>query len=260
LKQSSASAPTRRPESSKKASHKGKKGKKRPGTKSTARVPKKVHFKKHCNLCKKHGGACTTHNTCDCRRFEKDRKEKSKICAAKKGGKKANPVKQNFARLTEKIEKLEKALKKSSKKGRKCQYADTRIAIPTLNRELGWVELGKEVKLGEAIEKMKFPPPSPIKSTLTTIASDSNDVSMTSVGDAGDVMMMSPSQNKESLNTNSILLNKDPPEGKTTAIIAVMRDKPKHGHHQHRSNKHYKQKLVRVLLDSGSDGNLVFVN
>jgi hypothetical protein len=39
-----------------------------------------------------------------------------------------------------------------------------------------------------------------------------------------------------------------------------MRGKPKDGYHHHHSNKHYKQKLVRVLLDSGSDGNLVFVN
>jgi hypothetical protein len=39
-----------------------------------------------------------------------------------------------------------------------------------------------------------------------------------------------------------------------------MRGRPKHGHHCQRSNKHYKQKLVRVLLDSGSDSNLVFVN
>jgi hypothetical protein len=81
-----------------------------------------------------------------------------------------------------------------------------------------------------------------------------------SVSNAGYVMMTSPSQNKELLNTNSILPNKDPPEGKTTAIIAVMRGKPKHGHHCHCSNKHHKQKLMRVLLDSGSDGNLVFVN
>ncbi len=73
-------------------------------------------------------------------------------------------------------------------------------------------------------------------------------------------MMTSPSQNKELPNTNSILPNKDPPEGKTTAIIAVMRGKPKHGHHRHRSIKHYEQKIVRVLLDSGSDGDLVFVN
>jgi hypothetical protein len=81
-----------------------------------------------------------------------------------------------------------------------------------------------------------------------------------SVRNAGDIMMMSPSQKEELLNTNSILPNKDPPEGKTTAIIAVMRDKPKHGHHYHCSNKHYKQKLVRVLLDSGSDSNLVFID
>ena len=51
---------------------------------------------------------------------------------------------------------------------------------------------------------------------------------------------------------------KDPPEGKTTAIVAVMRGRPKHGHHHQRSNKHYKRKPVRILLDSGSDGDLVF--
>ncbi len=38
-----------------------------------------------------------------------------------------------------------------------------------------------------------------------------------------------------------------------------MRGRPKHGHHHQCSNKHYKKKLVRVLLDSGSDSNLVFV-
>ncbi len=99
-----------------------------------------------------------------------------------------------------------------------------------------------------------------MKATPTTIASNSNYVSTASVSDAGDVMMMSPSQKEELLNTNSILPNKDPPEGKTTDIIAVMRGKPKDGHHCQCSNKHYKQKLVRVLLDSGSDSNLIFVN
>jgi hypothetical protein len=54
---------------SNKSSNKGEKGKKRPGTNSTVRVPKKVHFEKHCNLCKKHGGAHTMHNTSDCRRL-----------------------------------------------------------------------------------------------------------------------------------------------------------------------------------------------
>jgi hypothetical protein len=39
-----------------------------------------------------------------------------------------------------------------------------------------------------------------------------------------------------------------------------MRGRPKHGHHCQHSNKHYKQKLVQVLLESGSEGNLVFVD
>jgi hypothetical protein len=72
-------------------------------------------------------------------------------------------------------------------------------------------------------------------------------------------MMASSSQNEELLNNNSILPKEDPPEGKITAIIAVIRGKPKDSHHRH-SNKHYKQKLVQVLLDSGSDSDLVFVN
>ncbi len=70
---------------SEKSSNKGKKGKKRPGTNFLARVPKKGRFEKHCNLCKKHGGAHATHNTCDCRRFKKDGKEKPDFCTAKKG-------------------------------------------------------------------------------------------------------------------------------------------------------------------------------
>jgi hypothetical protein len=88
-------------------------------------VPKKVRFEKHRNLCKKHGGAHTMHNTSDCHRFEKDRKKKSSFCAAKKGRYNQNPVNQNFAQLTDKIEKLEKVLKKSGKKGKKRRYEDS---------------------------------------------------------------------------------------------------------------------------------------
>jgi hypothetical protein len=73
-------------------------------------------------------------------------------------------------------------------------------------------------------------------------------------------MMTSSSQKGEQLKKNSITPNKDPPEGRTTAIVAVMRARPKHSHHRQCSNKHYKQKLVRVLLDSGSDGDLIFVD
>jgi hypothetical protein len=108
-----------------KSSNKGEKGKKCPGTNSTAWVPKKVCFEKHCNLCKKHGGAHTMHNTSECRRFEKDGKEKSDFRAAKKSRYNQNPINQNFAQLTNKIEKLEKVLKKYGKKGKKHHYKDS---------------------------------------------------------------------------------------------------------------------------------------
>jgi hypothetical protein len=80
------------------------------------------------------------------------------------------------------------------------------------------------------------------------------------VSDAGDIMMKVSNQNKGIHDKYSTPTTKDPPEGKTTAVIAVTMSKPKDGCHCHCSNKHYKQKLVRVLLDSGSDSNLVFVN
>jgi hypothetical protein len=59
-------------EKSDKSSNKGKKGKKRPGTGSTVRVPKKVCFEKHCDLCKKHGGAHTAHMTSECHKYKND--------------------------------------------------------------------------------------------------------------------------------------------------------------------------------------------
>jgi hypothetical protein len=68
-------------EKSKKSSYKGKKGKKRPGSNSMVRVPRKVRFEKRCNLCKKHGGTHTTHTTHECRKYEKDREQKSLVFA-----------------------------------------------------------------------------------------------------------------------------------------------------------------------------------
>jgi hypothetical protein len=44
------------------------------------------------------------HNACHCRRFEKDGTEKSDFRAAKKGGKKPNPVEQSFAQLSERLD------------------------------------------------------------------------------------------------------------------------------------------------------------
>jgi hypothetical protein len=73
-------------------------------------------------------------------------------------------------------------------------------------------------------------------------------------------MLASPSQSKDVHDSYSTPTTTNPPEGKTSAVIAMMSGNPKDGYPCHRSNKHYKQKLVQVLLDSGSDGNLVFVS
>jgi hypothetical protein len=119
----------------------------------------------------------------------------------------------------------------------------------------------KVIKLGETVKNMSYTPPSPIKATPTSIASDSNDVSTASVSKAGDVMMTSSDQTGKLLKEKNVTPSKDPPEGKTTTIVAVMRGRPKHSHHRQRSNKHDKRKLVQVLLDSsGSDGGLIFVD
>ncbi len=99
-----------------------------------------------------------------------------------------------------------------------------------------------------------------MKATPTTIASNSNDASTTSVSKASDAMMTSSSQKEGIFKKSSILPRKDPPEGKTTTIVAVMRGTPKHGCHCQRSNKHYKKNIVQVLLDSGPNSNLVFVD
>jgi hypothetical protein len=94
----------------------------------------------------------------------------------------------------------------------------------------------KIVKLVETVKNTRFTPPSPLKTTPTTIASKSNDVSTASVSEAGNVMMMSSSQKERILKKKSILPKIDPPEGKTTTIVAVMRARPIHGHHSQCSN------------------------
>jgi hypothetical protein len=83
------------------ASHKGKKGNKRPGTKSTGKVPKKACTKKHCNLCKKHVDACTMHNTKDCCRYKKDRTENNPTSAPPRKAERSQSHKAVFCTVKE---------------------------------------------------------------------------------------------------------------------------------------------------------------
>jgi hypothetical protein len=63
--------------------------------------PKKVGWtEKHCVLCKKHGGAHKTHNTSDCRRYNKDGTPiKKNGSAGKPQSKEKKPESVNFAQI-----------------------------------------------------------------------------------------------------------------------------------------------------------------
>ena len=81
------------------------------------RVPKKSCSQKLCNLCKKHGGAHTTHDTGECRKFTKDGTLKPWF--KPKGGK-AKSNDHNFAQdMKEGFVKVTKAFKEDLKKARK---------------------------------------------------------------------------------------------------------------------------------------------
>ncbi len=67
------------------------------------------------------------HNTQDCHRYNKNRNKKSDFRATKKGAKKPNPTKQYFSQLCEKMDKIEKVIKKQDTKRKKqcCSNTDS---------------------------------------------------------------------------------------------------------------------------------------
>ena len=79
---------------------------------------------KHCVLCKKHGGAHKTHNTRDCRRYNKDGTPiKKNGSAGKSYSKERNPAGVNFAQIFR--TELRKALRKKSSKCKRCCSKDS---------------------------------------------------------------------------------------------------------------------------------------
>ncbi len=94
---------------------------------------------------------------------------------------------------------------------------------------------------------------------LSNLATPSNPATFSNpltFSNADDVMMASPSQSEELHVNHSTPTASNPSESSTTAVVG----NPKDGYTCQRSNNHCKQKIVQVLLDSGSDGNLIFVN
>jgi len=103
-----------------------KKGKRTHGEWPEKRTPKKDRTDKFCKWCKAVGKPFTTHNTTECRRFNKDGSQKQKdrltkpFDSAKKPWKKPGSGNTDqISHLTEKMEKLKKRLKKSKKRGKK---------------------------------------------------------------------------------------------------------------------------------------------
>jgi hypothetical protein len=183
---------------------------------------------------------------------------KANFCAAKKAGKKPNPAKQLFAQLSKKLDKLSETMKMASLKSKKCHRdnidSDSKLEIgPGSTRKLG-------LNLGETVKGSNFTPPGPIKATPTNIASNQDDIRPASFSNADDLTLTSSSQSKDEHDNYSTSTTSNPPEGKTMVVIAVMRGNPKDGYTRQCSNKHCKQRLMQILLDSGSDGDLIFVS
>ena len=105
--------------------------KKRVSTGSSKRVPKKPRSAKFCQHCKNNGGPYTSHNTKECRKYNKDGKD---VAATGKKLYEKKPYKKDgggndkqLAFLTDAIESLvKKGLKKAAKKKhKKRSYGDS---------------------------------------------------------------------------------------------------------------------------------------
>jgi len=97
---------------------------KRTGGRLDRGAPKKGRTDKYCKWCKAVDGPYTTHNTTECRRFNKDGSQKDRLTkpfdSAKKPWKKPGSGNADqISHLTEEMEKLKKRLKKSKKRGKK---------------------------------------------------------------------------------------------------------------------------------------------
>ena len=100
------------------------KGKRMHGGGPNKGTPKRGRTDKYCKWCRAVDGPFTTHNTTECRRFNKDSSQKDRLTkpfdSAKKPWKKPGSGNADqISHLTEEMEKLKKRLKKSKKRSKK---------------------------------------------------------------------------------------------------------------------------------------------
>jgi hypothetical protein len=111
-------------ESSEKATGKCNKGKRKGTGSHEVRGPKKVRVEKSCALCQKHGGAHTTHNIGERRKYKKDGTLKKSFSGKAAVGQKChgNGRKESanfFAQIMDRFSKFEKTVKKAQKSSQK---------------------------------------------------------------------------------------------------------------------------------------------
>jgi hypothetical protein len=109
---------------------------------SSKQVPQKACIAKFCQHCKNNGRPYTSHNTKECRKYDKDRKA---VAASAKKPYEKKPYKKHgggddkqMAYLTDATESLVKKRKLQRRSARNV-LRTILAAIPTLNRKLGTV-------------------------------------------------------------------------------------------------------------------------
>ena len=111
-----------------KATEQGNGNRKRKGaTQGDQTTNKKGRSSKHCELCEKHGGAKNTHNTVDCKRYEKDGTQK-KAFQPKKGTPNKTADRKSYKTLKRELKETKSALKnvkKTSHKSKKRNRDDS---------------------------------------------------------------------------------------------------------------------------------------
>ena len=103
-----------------------KNGKQKGMNSSEDRIPKKKKESKFCQLCKEHGGAHLTHNTSECRKYEKDGTLKNS--SAKKSFPKSGKGKSNYAQLKDEMADIKKDLKGGKKRRSRRSRSEDRYS------------------------------------------------------------------------------------------------------------------------------------
>jgi hypothetical protein len=160
-----ASSNTKEKAAKEKATRKHDKGKHKGTNSHNYRVSKKAKVEKSCVLCQKYRSTHTTHNTGECRKYDKDGTLQKSFSRKAAVGQKCHSsgkkeTSNSFAQIMERFSSLEKMVKKTQKSARKKKHCQTvTLLIPTRNRIVGKVVLENLVAIKNLNKKYVLLPP-----------------------------------------------------------------------------------------------------